>query len=427
MKNLKYRSLKGMYDCFYKNVYLYQYIEKIFKKLMINYCFNEIRFPILERTMLFKNICHNNNIINKEMYSFEDRNGLNISLRPEGTICCVRLCLENNLFDFNSFLKLWYIGSMFRYENSQKGRYRQFNQMGIEIFGSKNINIDLEVLLISKRLFDILGVYNFLSLEINFIGDLYERQCYIDYLIKYIKEKNIKLNMNNCFSNVLKLINSNNKKIKHLFSNSLKIKDFLSKKSLLNFKKLCSKLDFFGFKYVINYNLMRGLDYYNNLVFEWKSNVFNFKKTVCAGGRYDSLVSCMSEIDFPAIGFAVGLERLGIIFEFSKKNLSFFNNKIDIYIISSFNEKTKMLGVYILEMLLDFSFNSLKIYNDCIYNKNMSNKIKKILDMNVRVLIIIGEKEINNNFITLKDLLNNKLFRLSKDKISNVISDIFLF
>ncbi len=426
MKNFKYKSLKGMYDCFSQDIYFYQYIEKVFKKLMINYCFDEIRFPILENTSIFKDICRNNNLVKKEMYSFDDRNGLNISLRPEGTICCTRLCLENNLFFKNLFLKLWYMGPMFRYENSQKGRFRQFNQIGVEVFGLKDINIDLELLLILKRLFNILGVYDFLNLEINFIGNIQERESYINYLFEYITKKNVKLIIDKHIINPLKLINSNDIKIKKFFADSLTIKDFLSKKSLFIFNLLCAKLDFFGFKYVINYNLMRGLDYYNDLVFEWKSNLFDFNKTVCAGGRYDNLVSYISNFNYPAVGFAIGLERLGILFNLSKKKDFILYNKIDIYIISSFNDETKTLGVSILEMLLDYSGNTLNVYNDYIC-KNINNKIKKVLNMNVRILIIIGEIELNNDFITLKDLYENKLFKLSKNDINNVVSSIFSF
>ncbi len=427
MDKLEIKSIKGMHDCIPNDIYIYQYVEKIFKFLMKNYSFKEIRFPILEKTSLFhRNIGLNSFILDKEMYSFIDRNGLNISLRPEGTIGCVRAYIQNNLF-LNKFLnKFWYLGPMFRYENTQKGRFRQFYQIGLEVFGTKNISIDLELILIIKRLWEKLGVINFLNLEINSIGSIEDRNNYVIYVKKFFKN-----NKNNFFINDLnynkinffRLLDSKNIEIKNLYKNFPRIIDFINKKSLFNFEELCKNLNILGINYKINYNLVRGLDYYNDFVFEWTSNFLGVKKSVCSGGRYDNLIKNISKFSIPAVGLAIGLDRLVILLKKIKK-YKYINNKVDIYIISSFNKKSRLLGIKIVEKILNYFSNSISVYNDHIKYKNLGLKISRVIKLNPRILIIIDKNELINNYVTIKSIFLNKQKKIS---YKNIINNIVFF
>ncbi len=424
MNELKVKSIKGMHDYFSDDILIYRNIENNFKILMKNYSFNEIKFPILEKTILFdKSLGLLNNIINKEMYSFLDRNGLNLSLRPEGTAGCMRAYIQNNLFLNNYLNRLWYLGPMFRYENTQKGRFRQFYQLGAEIFGYNNINVDIELILIIKRLWKKLGVSSFLNLEINSIGSIEDRNNYLMFIKNEIIKKdffflkNFDLNKINFF----KLLDSKNKKIKKFCQHFPKILDFINNNSLSNFKNLCKNLNILGISYKINYNLVRGLDYYNDFVFEWTSKNLGFKKSICSGGRYDNLSKSLSSFSIPAVGFAIGLDRLILLLK-KKKKYSIKNN-ITIYIIASLNKKSSLLGIKIMEKIINYFSNSIRVYNDYSKYKNLSKKILKVIKLKPRIIIIIDKNELINNFITIKDILYNKQKRiLYKNLISTLIS-----
>ncbi len=426
MNKLEIKSIKGMHDCLPNDIYIYQYVEKIFRILIKSYCFQEIRFPILERTSLFSRSLgvDSNLFINKEMYSFIDRNGLNISLRPEGTIGCVRAYLQNNLFLNNFLNKFWYLGPMFRYENTQKGRFRQFYQIGVEVFGAKNISVDLELILIIKKLWEKLGILDVLTLEINSIGSIEDRNKYFVYMKNFLKNKKDKIifkNINFNKINFFRLLNSKNKKIKIFFKNFPKIINFINSVSLFNFKKLCKYLNILGVNYKINYDLVRGLDYYNDFVFEWTSNYLGNKKSICSGGRYDNLISCLSKFNIPAIGFAIGLDRLVMLLNQLNKNKFIFNN-IDVYIISSFNNESRLLGIKIVEKILNYFSNSIIVYNDYIKYKNLGKKISKVIKLNPRIVIIIDKNEIINDYLTIKSICLNKQKKiLYKDIINNII------
>ncbi len=424
MNKLSFKSIKGMHDCVPNDIYIYQNIEIIFKSLMKNYSFNEIRFPILEETSLFKrSIGINNSILSKEMYSFLDRNGFDISLRPEGTVGCIRAYIQNNLFLNNVLNKLWYLGPMFRYENTQKGRYRQFSQIGIELFGSKNISFDLELILIIKRLLKNLGIINLLDLEINSIGTLEDRNKYIIYIKNILKNKKDNINFkdfNYNKINFFRLLDSKNKKIIKICKNFPKIINFINKNSLLKFKRLCNNLDILGINYKINYNLVRGLDYYNDFVFEWTTNYLGVKKSICSGGRYDKLSEYLSKFSIPAVGCAIGLDRLVLLLK-KFKNVIINNNFIDVYILSSFNNKSKLLGIKIMEKILDYFSYSINIYNDHIKYKNLSKKILKVIKLKPRIIIIIDKNELINNYVTIKNVFLNEQKKVFYKDIINII------
>ncbi len=425
MSKLQIKSIKGMHDCIPNDVFIYKKIENIFEKLMSNYAFQEIRLPILEKTSLFsRSLGLHNYVFNKEMYSFIDRNGLNLSLRPEGTAGCVRAYIQNNLFLNRILNKLWYFGPMFRYENTQKGRFRQFYQIGAEVFGYKNINVDVELILIIKRLWEQLGIVDLLCLEINTIGSLEDRNKYLLYIKDKIgnKKESIFKNLDLNKINFLKLLDSKNKRIKKKCYNFPKIIDFINKNSLYNFKRLCNNLTILGINYKINYNLVRGLDYYNDFVFEWTSNYLGTKKSICSGGRYDTLTRCLSKFSIPAVGFALGLDRLVLLLKNKKKeNIFIYKNIIDVYIISSFNNKSILLGIEIMEKIINYFHNSIRIYNDYNKYKNLGKKISKILKLKPRIIIIIGKNELINNFITIKNVLLNQQKKISYKNVLDIV------
>ncbi len=425
MSKLLVKSVKGMHDCIPNDILIYRNIESIFKILMKIYCFQEIRLPIIEKTSLFnRSLGLYNNIVSKEMYSFVDRNGLNLSLRPEGTAGCLRAYIQNNLFSNKILNKLWYLGPMFRYENTQKGRFRQFYQIGVEVFGYKNISIDIELILIIKKLWEKLGVVNLLNLEINCIGSIKDRNKYLVNIKKviYNKKNGVLNNLDFNKINFFRLLDSKNKKIKDFCNNLPRIIDFVNCDSLYSFKKLCKNLTILGINYKINYKLVRGLDYYNDFVFEWTIN-YGGKKSICSGGRYDNLSKHLSKFSIPAVGFAIGLDRLVDLLKDSNKNIFINKNNIDVYIISSFNNKSKILGIKIMEKIFDYFYDSVSIYNDYSEYKNLGKKISKIIKLKPRIIIIIDKNEIINNFITIKNVFLNvqkKVF--FKDIINTVIN-----
>ncbi len=404
MNKFEIKSIKGICDYLPKNILLYQYIENCFKNIVECYFFKEIRFPIIEYTSLFNKIINNYDSIKKQMYSFYDKNKINISLRPEGTIGCIKSYINNKLFLNKIYNKLWYIGPMFRYEKPQKGRFRQFYQMGLEIFSYDNLEIDVELILVIKRFFNKIGVLDNLILEINTIGSILDRKKYISFLLSFLK-KNKYINNNKKYFNPLRLLDSKNKNIVKLLNSFPKMFGFINKESKKRFNNFCKILDKFNIKYNINYNLVRGLDYYNDLVFEWKCNKLGSQSTVCAGGRYNKLSKYLFNLYIPAIGCAFGLERLFII-------LNNKNNKkeyIDIFIISVLKKKNKLLCLFLMEKLLNF-YPNLKINIDYVDKKKINKSILCSLKLNISVLIILGKKEIDNNFITLKDIKNNKQY-----------------
>ncbi len=425
MYKLKIKSLKGMHDCFSRDIYLYQYIENMFKIFINKYSFQEIRFPILENTFLFSKFISNNynNNILKEMYSFLDKKKISLSLRPEGTVCCFRAYIENKLF-LDSFLnKLWYIGSMFRYERPQKCRFRQFNQIGLEIFNDDSFVSNIELLLIINNFFKMLEINDFLYLEINCIGNFDDRKKYLFYIKKnFLNIIKKKFPFFKDDSNFFRFLDKNNKNINILIPNIPSIFDFINCNSKFNFNKLCRKLDLLNIKYIINKNLVRGLDYYNDFVFEWKSNFLNKNITICSGGRYDFLGNYLCNKYIPAVGCAIGLERLFFLLKSKKKKV--FCNKIDIYIYSSYNEYSKMIGLIICDKIINSSIKSLNVYNNYFLNKKINKIISLVIKKNIRFLIIIDKKEIEGNYIILKDLFLNiqkKVF------IYNIIENIIYF
>lgn len=312
------QAIRGMNDILPSNTLAWRQLEQIFAHCMFQYGYEEIRFPLVESTALFKrSIGEVTDIVEKEMYTFIDLNGDSLTLRPEGTAGCLRACLEHGLLH-NQQQKLWYLGSMFRHEKPQKGRYRQFNQFGIEAIGIEGIAIELEMISICQRLWKTLGIAPQLELQINSLGTLHERIFYRNELTNYLKKHIDKLDPDSkrrLDRNPLRVLDSKHPEIQDIIKAAPVLLDFLSAENRQRFEDLCRSLTDLDINYTINPFLVRGLDYYGHLVFEWVTTRLGSQATVCAGGRYDALVEQLGGPPTPAIGCAMGLERLILLLE----------------------------------------------------------------------------------------------------------------
>ncbi|WGS66292.1 histidine--tRNA ligase [Enterobacteriaceae bacterium ET-AT1-13] len=415
--NKKLKSIRGMNDFLPIDTYLWQKIENSIKKIINSYGYSEIRLPIIEKTNLFKYaIGKETDVIKKEMFNFNDRNNENITLRPEATVSCVRSGIEHG-FLYQKEQRLWYIGPMFRYERPQKGRYRQFYQFGIEVFGLIGPQIDAELILIMSRIWKKLDLLNYFSLEINTIGSIKTRIKYNNDLTLFFK-KNINLldfeSIKKINNNPIRILDSKNIKIQKLIKKAPCIYKYLSKKCKIHFYKLCKILKNIGIKYNINKKIVRGLDYYNYTVFEWVTKNINFKSTICGGGRYDKLVKNLGGNKTPAIGCAIGLDRLILLIK-STKNILKYNLSIDINIISFNIFNIKFNIIKLVEYIHD-KLPKLRIFT----NYNNSNIKKQLINSHKifsNIALIIGKNEIYNQSLIIKNINNKIQIILPKNEI----------
>ncbi len=312
----------------------WQYFESIARQLMASYGYQEIRFPVLEQTQLFKrSIGEVTDIVEKEMYTFEDRNGDSLTLRPEGTACCVRAAEQGGLL-YNQTQKLWYLGPMYRHERPQKGRYRQFFQLGVETFGMAEWDVEAELLMMCADLWRSLGIGDQLQLEINYLGSSEDRASFGKALHDYLLPLHDQLDEDSqrrLGSNVLRILDSKIASTRELLVNAPRMADYVGAESSLQFAKLQQMLDQAGISYRLNPALVRGLDYYNGLVFEWTTDKLGSQATVCAGGRYDNLAKQLGCGATPAVGFAMGIERLLLMLEATNRLPPGLEQQADVY------------------------------------------------------------------------------------------------
>jgi histidyl-tRNA synthetase len=309
----KIQAIRGMHDVLPHQTPIWQRFEAEIQRVMGAYGYQEIRLPIVEKTELFqRSIGEVTDIVEKEMYTFPDRNGDSLTLRPEGTAGCLRACLEHGLLH-NQVLRLWYGGPMFRHERPQKGRYRQFHQVGVEAYGMLGPDIDAEIILLSRRLWSALNLADRLELQLNSLGTLDERQTYRGALVDYFGRHRSALDedsLRRLDTNPLRILDSKNPALAPLIADAPSFSDFLGEDSRSHFEGLRAALDRAGLAYTVNPRLVRGLDYYCKTVFEWVTTELGAQGTVCAGGRYDGLVAQLGGRGSSAIGFAMGVERL---------------------------------------------------------------------------------------------------------------------
>lgn len=405
---------RGTKDIIPEDIIFWQHIYKIANEILSLHNYKEIRTPLLEYTELFqRTIGHYTDIVNKEMYSFTDQGDRNITLRPEGTASIARAFISNKLYLAQKISRLWYFGPMFRYERPQKGRQRQFHQLGIECLGSCKPIADVEVIRLAINILQELQCKEY-TLEINSIGNIEERNCYqeklIEYLIKY-KQDLDKDSQQRLNTNPLRILDSKNIKTQEILNKAPKLQQFLNLESLNHFNEICKHLTYLQIPYKINEKLVRGLDYYNYTAFEIKSISSKNNDTICGGGRYDQLIQQLGGPTTPSVGWAIGVERLLIIVK--EKILTEKNNNT-IYIIIQSKENyhevwdiIKIIEKYKIKFELDLS------------NSTLSKQIKKAYQLNIKICFIIGEEEIKNKKITIKWLKNHTqqqihLFNLTK-------------
>ena len=379
----------------------WQFVESQVKQVMNAYAFREIRTPIVERTELFqRTIGESTDVVSKEMYSFKDRKDQSLTLRPEATAGVVRAGIEHGLF-YNQTQKLWSMGPMYRYERPQKGRYRQFHQINMEAFGYQGPEIDLEIILMTARIWKALGI-NSIQLEINSLGTPASRQVYREALVDYFSDHKRSLDedsMTRLKTNPMRILDSKNPDMKTLILNAPKITDYLDDESKQHFSILLKTLESHSIDYKLNPNLVRGLDYYTKTVFEWTSDQLGSQATVCGGGRYDGLVEQLGGKDICGIGCAIGMERLTELVELSVEKAE--NSQPKIYIVAV-GEGAEIHASIMAETIRDENQNyTVEVNMD---GGNFKQQFRRADKSGAELAIIVGEQEIEQGTISLKPL-----------------------
>jgi len=400
------QAIRGMNDLLPTQSPVWQKVESIIRSSVSAFGYSEIRTPIVESTDLFKrSIGEVTDIVEKEMYTFEDRNGDSLTLRPEGTASTVRAGNEHGLL-YNQEQRLWYMGPMFRHERPQKGRYRQFHQFGVEIYGIGSADIDAEVLMLSARLWQQLGIEEHVSLELNTLGDPAERAAYREALIAFLEQHKEKLDEDSkrrMYSNPLRVLDSKDQNVQALLADAPALNDYLGEESKTHFSTLCELLDAVGIQYTINPRLVRGLDYYNRTVFEWVTSSLGSQGTVLAGGRYDGLVGQLGGKDTPAVGFAMGLERIVLLLETLDLNND-IASEVDIY-VTAMGDNCVVEAIKVAQELRQ-QLPTLKVMSHC-GGGNFKKQMKRADKSGAQFALIIGENEIANDQVAIKPLRNN--------------------
>lgn len=398
---MKTQTIRGFKDILPEDMKRWHHIEDTSKKILELYGYSEIRPPLLEFTEVFsRGIGTTTDIVEKEMYTFEDRDGSSITLRPEGTASIVRSYIENSMHLKSHITKLYYLGPMFRHERPQKGRYRSFSQIGAELFGSSDPQYDAEIIIMLWQMFEQTGISSDLQVELSSLGDDKCRPTYKNEITKALKEKENEL-CEDCKrrlkTNPLRILDCKKESCSDVTSNLPSILDFLCTECEAHFKRVRQLLDMMGTKYVINPKIVRGLDYYNRTVFEVTTTELGAQNAVAAGGRYDGLVKELGGNGTPAIGFAMGIERMILLHE--KLHPEGYNKKTDIY-IAYLNEKFENFA-----MKTAFELRQKGILVEIEYNdKSLKSKLKRANKLGAKYTMIIGEEEFDRGKVKIRNM-----------------------
>ncbi|VEB36110.1 histidyl-tRNA synthetase [Legionella sainthelensi] len=417
------QAIRGMNDVLPETTALWRALEQVFIQVLTRYGYQEIRFPLVESTQLFKRtIGEVTDIVEKEMYTFNDLNGDSITLRPEGTAGCVRACLEHGLLH-NQQQKLWYMGPMFRHERPQKGRYRQFNQLGVEAFGMPGALIELELISICRKFWEQLGFDELVQLQVNTLGELSERYHYKKVLVEYLLDHKDRLDEDSkrrLDRNPLRILDSKNPEMHSLLANAPKLIDVLGEKSRAHFQAFCDGLDALNISYEINPVLVRGLDYYGHTVFEWVTDKLGSQATVCAGGRYDILVEQLGGNPTPAAGFALGIERIYLLME-TLSLLKQDEKKNTLYIIAT-NEQAVVRGLKIAESIRNVYPKVEVLVNTA--GGSFKSQFKKADKSGALLALILGDDEMIQEQIGIKNLRSGtEQITVNQNMLHQVLKD----
>ncbi|MGJ7131289.1 histidine--tRNA ligase [Morganella morganii] len=421
----KIQSVRGMNDYLPADTVVWQRIENTLKRILTSYGISEIRTPIVEHTPLFQRaIGEVTDVVEKEMYSFQDREeNVSLTLRPEGTAGCVRAGIEKGLL-YNQEQRLWYIGPMFRHERPQKGRYRQFHQLGAEVFGLSGPDIDAELIMMTARWWRELGIAEHVTLELNSIGSLQARANYREALVSFLEQHKDKLDEDckrRMYTNPLRVLDSKDKVVQELLNDAPALFDYLDEESKVHFDGLCAILDAAGIQYRINQRLVRGLDYYNRTVFEWVTTALGSQGTVCAGGRYDGLVEQLGGHNTPAVGFAMGLERMVLLVQSVNPDFVSETAVTDIY-LASFGEGSQVAAMMLAEQIRD-SLPGVRIMTN-YGGGNFKRQLSRADKNGARIALILGEDEIANGTVTVKELATGEQQTLAQSGLSARLSEL---
>jgi len=417
----KIQSIRGMHDVLPDQSGLWQWFEDTMRNTIQSYGYREIRMPVVESTDLFcRSIGEVTDIVEKEMYSFDDRNGDSLTLRPEGTASCVRAGIQHGILH-NQQQRLWYMGPMFRHERPQKGRYRQFHQIGVETFGMSGPDVDIELILLSARMWKNLGIED-VQLQLNTLGSNEARAAYRQVLVDYLGAHKQQLDgdsLRRLETNPLRILDSKNPDMQQLIEAAPRLMDYLDEESLEHFEQIKTALTEAGIDYSINTRLVRGLDYYCKTVFEWVTDRLGAQGTVCAGGRYDGLVAQLGGRDTPAAGFAMGIERLLSLLE----DQGFMHeDAIDVFLALQ-GERAQQQGLLFAEQLRD-QWPQLKLLVNC-GGGGFKSQMKKADKSGAQVALIMGDDEISNATVSIKPLRDESDQQtVTQDQVISVLQQL---
>lgn len=418
------QAIRGMHDILPEQSPYWQWLETQARQVLGAYGYQEIRLPIVEKTELFKrSIGEVTDIVEKEMYTFDDRNGDSLTLRPEGTAGCLRACLEHGLLH-NQSHRLWYYGPMFRHERPQKGRYRQFYQLGVETYGMPGPDVDAEMILLTDRLWKKLGIRDKVELQLNSLGTTEERAAYRATLVTYFKQ-NIDVldedSLRRLETNPLRILDSKNPDMQAMLQGAPVLLEHLGEDSLKHFGGLRAVLDDQGVAYTLNPRLVRGLDYYGKTVFEWVTDELGAQGTICAGGRYDGLIEQLGGKANHAIGFAMGMERILALVELLDEVA--VEPSVDVYMIRV-GEAAERAGVALAERIRD-SIGGLKLQVNC-GGGSFKSQFKKADKSGAAYAVIIGDDEAQSGLAALKSLrVEQEQLTLSESDLIRTLQDWF--
>jgi len=421
------QAIRGMNDILPEQTALWRYFEQTVADVLDNYGYRQIRMPIVEFTELFRrSIGEVTDIVEKEMYTFADRNGDSLTLRPEGTASCVRAVMEHSLASGGQVQKLWYSGPMFRHERPQKGRYRQFHQIGVEAFNLPGPDVDAELIVLSWRLWKALGIADSVTLELNSLGTAQARTVYRQALVEYLQARFEQLDEDSqrrVATNPLRVLDSKNPDTQALLLDAPKLEDYLDNESREHFAGVRARLDAAGVPYVLNNRLVRGLDYYSKTVFEWVTDKLGAQGTVCAGGRYDGLVEQMGGRPTPGVGFAMGIERLILMLETLGKVPEHLQQQVDLY-FCAFGEASELAALQWAERIRD-ALPQVRLQVNA-GGGSFKSQFKKADKSSALYALILGDNELQAQQISIKPLRNeDEQQTLALDELIDYLAQLF--
>ncbi|MDV5225000.1 MAG: histidine--tRNA ligase [Pseudomonadota bacterium] len=426
-KNIQ--AVRGMNDYLPADTRVWQKIEAVLKNILQGYSFSEIRTPIVEHTPLFSRaIGEVTDVVEKEMYTFIDRQEsdkepISLTLRPENTAGCVRAGIEHGLL-YNQEQRLWYLGPMFRHERPQKGRYRQFHQLGAEVFGLAGPDIDAEMIMMTARWWRALGISEHVTLELNSIGSLEARARYREALVEFLEQHKDKLDEDckrRMYTNPMRVLDSKNKEVQTLLNDAPELFEYLDDESREHFDGLCKLLDAAGIGYRVNQRLVRGLDYYNRTVFEWVTTALGSQGTVCAGGRYDGLVEQLGGRATPAVGFAMGMERMVLLVKDLNPSFTADESVTDVY-LASFGENSQKSALMLAEQVRD-ALPTLRVMTNH-GGGNFKKQLARADKQGAKIALILGDDEILNNQVGVKDLRTGEQETISQQHLAQRLAEL---